>query len=1520
MTSVQGVRDESKNNEQPYIDDTEVSLTSNQDQTLNASKITHPHPIVYEEIPVEDPSAQYIPGKMIVDKSGQLLLRYMTVRGISKDIIEGFNNFIFHRIPAILQTKPIKRYDQNNKLIDYFILNNPKLIRPQRITTAPDGTEIEEELLPYDARRMKMSYTFTLEADLEHRDSVGRIIFNGMTKRMPMTLTGVYPDGSHVLYRIVNNQYQIVEPTEYGTRSVTRMVNGQPTNIEEYIFKFAMNPITNKQVIYELDSEDQYVPPYTDDDGYLLTGGMRQTKTIRVAQIPAMLGSEIDNLVHHDLTNMSRRQRDERLLKMGECIQDPYGYFIINGQERMILTQDLLRTNRILVYNHRDGYPICQITSESIKGTVPVLMYQDIDMTMRLYFPLLQRDSRGILSGGGKGKNDNTKIASGHETVNVFNIFKVLGSYILGLDDQGQNFEFYQNPIETVRYILSFVNDDDQGSHKNEIIRILNPSFQDVYEESVDPYEEIYEKSLLKKQWIKNYKSKKVPVSDPVNNQEYWPNIIDTIRLETITKLFSHIDINLAQTVDQMAVAAQRKAMLLAMMIAHLAEHLAGFRELDDRDNWANKRLVGAGSLMEQLFKQSFEDSIETVKRKIVGTNSRRRRLMNGSYTQPSSHPVPATLFNIERIIREENITDDMIKSFIPNKWGPRQRSGGIRREKYKNVTDRLDRGQSIISTMAHLMRVNAPTNRRTMNSSIRSVQTSQIGYIDAVATPSGDSIGLVKNKTITCWISVQRSTSKVEAVLDRNGNPVYKSKFDPDTHPYPVILNGFPLGWAESGTVRNLIVQARRSGLIDFDTSVVIDYNGYKRSTKGVVYIFTDANRPTRPLLVVHKNEPIIKTKNLYQADFDDIIRQGAMEYLDAWEVSKHATIATSIHDLLHINQDLERNRILVDKLEARLTSWSEKIKWIARPENKTNKELNDIIAEYNQNNVSPDLDQATLIWLKLAAAIDRDQKRLGRARETIKLLSNKRYTHVEVDPTAILGVASSAIPFIGNNPGPRNTYQCNMFAQAIGVPHSIPQNQFNTTDRQLLYPAKPLVGTMMQKYLGLDDLPAGQNIILAILTMSHNEEDSIVVKKEALERGLFSYTIRTSSNITLSERTQPLLDDEGKRIGSYTDRLVKPVQPFPGHQASDYDTIDERGLAIPDMLASEGSCLVGAVRIIRRDNAVEQELKDISLYVKTWEDGLIETVDLSTTGKGELSINVRVQKVGRPVIGDKVATRAAQKSVIGRVARTIDLPFTEDGTVADFYLNPHAVPKRMTISTLLEIVTSKYGALADERINATAFRPFDIDSYRQLLLTIYGYEIAGTEHMINPITGEPIPSEIMIGPSYYQLLKHQVGKKVNVRSEGKMNILTGQAVKGRKQKGGGGIRYGEGSSNASIASGAANFVHERMFNTADARTAYYCKNCRDITNVELIRSEVSCIRCRTDQVEVCKIPHTMQVLRNFMSAAGIQTKVSKNSLELDESDDELESSQFMPNNVQEVPLEINTPNLVDEYEMTIA
>lgn len=91
---------------------------------------------------------------------------------------------------------------------------------------------------------------------------------------------------------------------------------------------------------------------------------------------------------------------------------------------------------------------------------------------------------------------------------------------------------------------------------------------------------------------------------------------------------------------------------------------------------------------------------------------------------------------------------------------------------------------------------------------------------------------------------------------------------------------------------------------------------------------------------------------------------------------------------------------------------------------------------------------------------------------------------THVEIEPLTLLGVVAGLVPYPHHNQSPRNTYQCAMGKQAMG---NIGFNQLNRMDTLLyllVYPQRPLLTTKTIELCGFDQLGAGQNSTVAVMS----------------------------------------------------------------------------------------------------------------------------------------------------------------------------------------------------------------------------------------------------------------------------------------------------------------------------------------------------------------------------------------------------------------------------------------------------
>ena len=159
-------------------------------------------------------------------------------------------------------------------------------------------------------------------------------------------------------------------------------------------------------------------------------------------------------------------------------------------------------------------------------------------------------------------------------------------------------------------------------------------------------------------------------------------------------------------------------------------------------------------------------------------------------------------------------------------------------------------------------------------------------------------------------------------------------------------------------------------------------------------------------------------------------------------------------------------------------------------------------------------------------------------------------------------------------------------------------------------------------------------------------------------------------------------------------------------------------------------------------------------------------------------------------------------------------EMPCTKDGIVPDIIVNPHAIPSRMTINQLLEVVLGKSAAIGGFLGDATPFQNNQLTDYASLLEK-YGYDQWGDEVLYSGITGDQLKTRIFIGPTYYQRIKLIVSDKIHSRATGPLQNMTRQPAAGRSNNGG--LRIGEMERDSILSHGISAFLRESMMKRSD-------------------------------------------------------------------------------------------------------
>jgi len=472
------------------------------------------------------------------------------------------------------------------------------------------------------------------------------------------------------------------------------------------------------------------------------------------------------------------------------------------------------------------------------------------------------------------------------------------------------------------------------------------------------------------------------------------------------------------------------------------------------------------------------------------------------------------------------------------------------------------------------------------------------------------------------------------------------------------------------------------------------------------------------------------------------------------------------------------------------------------------------------------------------------------------------KKYTHCEIHPSAIFGILASCIPYPEHNQSPRNTYQCAMGKQAMGMFVSNFDKRMDKTAYVQTYSMRPLVDTRIMNFINLHKIPSGEMVIVAILTYSgYNQEDSIMFNEASVDRGLFSATVYHTEK------------DEDKKIHGDEEIRCKPDKNrTKGMKFANYEKLNPRGVMEENTLIDNKDVIIGKVipiKAARNDHTKVIKYRDQSRIYRTKEDTYIDKNYVHRNGDGYTFAKIRVRAYRKPRIGDKFSSRHGQKGTIGNIVPEADMPFTAEGLRPDIIINPHAIPSRMTIGQLKETLLGKVllelGGFGD----GTSFGDFSVKEIRKILLNM-GKEIGGEEILYNGMTGEQIETSVFFGPAFYQRLKHMVADKAHSRSIGPMVVLTRQPAEGRARDGG--LRFGEMERDCMISHGASRFTQDRIYYASDRFKVPICKKCGLISIYNDEKHKHLCPTCenRTD-FSIVNIPYACKLLTQELISMNI-------------------------------------------------
>lgn len=1067
-----------------------------------------------------------------------------------------------------------------------------------------------------------------------------------------------------------------------------------------------------------------------------------------ICRLPTMVKSKLCNMVDH-----SR----EALIKLQEDPSDLGGYFIIKGNQYVIINMESMKYNEPREFaneGHKNELCRCDIISK------PGDTYEN---SYNCVLKLLTNHSIVL----------NMSMAKFKEIeIPFFMFFRALG-------------------VMSAKEITSYIvyGTEASGKIQTDMLNILENAFNATYVDVNKIYKDEFDgvgpvNTIINQEDILRILTKCIKLHDIYKSKMKNLNAEDLLNIERYlrSKLMMYLDLMFLPHLGLTEGDRKKKAAFLGHMIHRMLLVHLGVLPSTDRDSYKNKRINDAGLSYSRVFKTQFNFAfVQKLKRQFM------KEFKNNSFAD----------INLASLYRAAVKPEDFEKALM-NAIVSGDKTLTVNKMTFKNrLSSQQLHHKNKLNVLTTLKSIDTPNKGNSAKSSERAITLRQVhptgtGYICGITSAdTGAKVGMSKQLSVTADITAAASSEALKQIV----------RDDPDLIPISILLKDMRV--IGTHNLHKVFVNGDWLGCVKDFNKFMDNYRNMRRANQihpmttvsnhiaaNEVHLWVDSGRLVRPLLVVYNN---MKEEGYTHDKFKQWIKL-TKEHVDQLEAGK-----LDIEDLIE-----------------------------------------DGILEY----ITPEEHANTVI------AFEHD--------EFLKYVNDPlhRFTHVDI-PQGIIGLVALTSVFANHNQAARIVFQTNQVKQTNSWPLKNWPYAAHKDMYHQVYNENPLVKTFAYKYIP----PMGTNAIVAIsIYGGFNQEDSLIVNKSSVDRGMFDAAHLTYEKIEVEQnemvqRPDPSNTSDIKSYSNY-EKLVDGVIPEGAY-------------------VYEGDCLVGKVAKLQKTETKDPNIiyTDRSMVYRKKEPAFVWKVIQSANHDERDIIKIVLMSFRKTEPGCKFSSRAGQKGVTGHLYDESDMPQTAAGMRPDLIFNPLSLITRMTTGVLFEGMLAKLAAHTGTSPDASMFRKLDTDNIADTLAK-YGFNRNGTERLYNGMTGEYMDAEIFIAPIFYQTLQKYTIDTVYANSISPTDALTRQPLHGKKVQG----ALKAGSMETSCMSVASiNFLSEKTHEHSDGIEGYVCTKCntRDIIANEDLNI-YSCIRCREQaQLVKYKTSHTSQLFLNELKAMGIGSKL---------------------------------------------
>jgi len=333
-------------------------------------------------------------------------------------------------------------------------------------------------------------------------------------------------------------------------------------------------------------------------------------------------------------------------------------------------------------------------------------------------------------------------------------------------------------------------------------------------------------------------------IAESTNLQGTKKEVLDRVKQRIDSYLFPHIG---GKKEDR-----TKKAVTLCKLIKQYLIAKKNPKLKTDKDHYANKRVRLSGDLLSSLFRINLGILFRDIQYSLQKSSKRKK------------------FYSIKTIAKSTLFSHRVESAIATGSWTG-ERTG---------VTQNMDK-TNYLATISQLQRVSSMLPSDQENFLARTLHPTHYGRFCPIETPEGTEIGLRKNLSILSKISTRVNLDLEQFLKELEAEGLEKEGVEG----MDVFFNGFFIGVVKNPEeFVKQIREKRRANQLPIQLNIRND------EELDNITISTEPGRALRPLIILENGSPKLKNEHLIQIEqgqltWDDLIKEGIVEYLDAAE-----------------------------------------------------------------------------------------------------------------------------------------------------------------------------------------------------------------------------------------------------------------------------------------------------------------------------------------------------------------------------------------------------------------------------------------------------------------------------------------------------------------------------------------------------------------------------------------------------------------------------------------------------------